>query len=91
MVRLRCPRICRRSSTGTARSNRLPIDPQAIEIFNKARKGWTDGGGELISFPNEEQAAMMKTLGSVGDDVSKTNPALHEAYDIVTEAAKRTR
>ncbi|MGA8614433.1 MAG: TRAP transporter substrate-binding protein [Xanthobacteraceae bacterium] len=69
----------------------VAIDPQAIEIFNKARKGWTDGGGELISFPNDEQAAMMKTLGSVGDDVSKTNPALHEAYDIVTEAAKRTR
>jgi hypothetical protein len=34
---------------------------------------------------------MMKTLGTVGDDVSKTKPALHEAYAIVSEVAKRTR
>jgi hypothetical protein len=33
----------------------------------------------------------MATLVSVGDDVSKSNPALHEAYEIVTEAAKRTK
>jgi hypothetical protein len=34
---------------------------------------------------------MMKTLSSVGMDVSKAKPALSEAYRIVTEAAGRTR
>lgn len=67
------------------------INPQAIEIINKTRKGWTDGGGELITLPAEEQASMMKTLSSVGMDVSKAKPALSDAYRIVTEAAQRTR
>ena len=30
-------------------------------------------------------------FSSVGDDVSKTKPAVREAYEIVTDAAKRTR
>jgi TRAP-type transport system periplasmic protein len=69
----------------------IAIDPQAIAIYEGARKAWTDGGGELMRLPADEQAKMMATLGSVGEDVSKSNPALHEAYEIVTEAAKRTR
>jgi TRAP-type transport system periplasmic protein len=67
------------------------INPAAIEIVNNARKGWMDTGGELISLPPEEQAAMMKTLSGVGADVSKAKPALSEAYKIVTDAAQRTR
>jgi TRAP-type transport system periplasmic protein len=67
------------------------INPAAIEIVNKARKGWTDTGGELISLPLEEQGAMMKTLSGVGAEVSKAKPALSEAYKIVTDAAERTR
>jgi TRAP-type transport system periplasmic protein len=67
------------------------INPQAIEIVNNARKGWTDTGGELISLPPEEQAAMMKTLSGVGAEVSKAKPTLGEAYKIVTDAAQRTR
>jgi hypothetical protein len=34
---------------------------------------------------------MMKTLSSVGDDVSKNKPAVRDAYQIVTDAAKRLR
>ena len=63
----------------------------AIDIVNKARKGWTDTGGELISLPADEQADMMKTFSSVGADVSKTKPLLNDAYKIVTEAAQRTQ
>jgi TRAP-type C4-dicarboxylate transport system substrate-binding protein len=69
----------------------IDIDPQAITIYEGARKAWTDNGGELIKLPPDEQAKMMATLGTVGEDVSKSNPSLHEAYEIVTEAAKRTR
>jgi TRAP-type transport system periplasmic protein len=67
------------------------IQPAALKMYQEQRKAWVDSGGELISLPREEQAEMMRTLSSVGDDVSKPKPALHEAYQIVSDAAKRTR
>jgi TRAP-type C4-dicarboxylate transport system substrate-binding protein len=67
------------------------IEPTAIRMYQEQRKAWVDAGGELISLPREEQASMMASLSSVGEDVSKPKPALHEAYEIVTDAAKRTR
>ncbi len=69
----------------------VAIAPQAIQISATMRKGWTDGGGELISLPSDEEASMMATLASVGDDVSKTKPAIRDAYEIVVDAAKRLR
>jgi TRAP-type C4-dicarboxylate transport system substrate-binding protein len=67
------------------------IEPIAVKMYQEQRKAWTDAGGELISLPREEQAEMMRMLSSVGDDVSKTKPAVREAYEVVTDAAKRTR
>ncbi|HUD88512.1 MAG TPA: TRAP transporter substrate-binding protein [Xanthobacteraceae bacterium] len=69
----------------------IAIGPQAIAIYQQTRKGWTDGGGELISLPPDEQQAMLETLASVGEDVSKSKPTVREAYEIVTAAAQRTR
>jgi TRAP-type transport system periplasmic protein len=74
-----------------AAKEQAAIGPVASDIVNKARKGWTDTGGELISLPADEQADMMKTFSSVGADVSKTKPLLDDAYKIVTDAAKRTQ
>ncbi len=74
-----------------ATAQQTAITPVAIDIVNKARKGWTDTGGELISLPAAEQAAMMKTFSNVGADVSKTKPLLNDAYKIVTGAAARTQ
>jgi TRAP-type transport system periplasmic protein len=68
----------------------VAINPQAIALENTALKGWTDKGGELINLPPDEQASLMKTLSSVGEDVSKTKPALSAAYKVVSEAAQRT-
>jgi TRAP-type C4-dicarboxylate transport system substrate-binding protein len=74
-----------------AASESVAINPRAIEINDRARKAWMDGGGELISLPTDEQSAMHKTLASVGEDVSKTKPQLNAAYQIVTEAARSTQ
>jgi TRAP-type transport system periplasmic protein len=74
-----------------AAKEQAALGPTADDIVNKARKGWTATGGELISLPADEQAEMMKTFSSVGADVSKTKPLLDEAYRIVTAAAKRTQ
>jgi TRAP-type C4-dicarboxylate transport system substrate-binding protein len=67
------------------------INPFGSEFREKMRTTWVAQGGELISLPPDEQAAMMKTLASVGEDVSKSQPALHEAYETVVAAAKRTQ
>src|ERR1700722_12288395 len=67
-----------------AATQQAAIAPIANEIFEKARKGWSEGGGELISLPANEQADMMKSFATVGADVSKTKPTLDAAYKIVT-------
>jgi TRAP-type transport system periplasmic protein len=69
----------------------VAINPVALKLYQQQRKGWVDGGGELISLPPDEQAEMLKTLASVGDEVSKTKPELSAAYQVMTEAAKRAR
>jgi len=74
-----------------AAAESVAVNPQAIDIFNGARKDWVDNGGELISLPSDEQTSMLKTLASVGEDVSKAKPQLSAAYQVVTAAAQRTR
>ncbi|HXW40137.1 MAG TPA: TRAP transporter substrate-binding protein [Xanthobacteraceae bacterium] len=69
----------------------LAINAPALKMYQEQRKGWVDSGGELISLPADEQATMMQTLSSVGADVSQPKPALHDAYEIAVDAAKRTR
>jgi len=67
------------------------IEAVTLKLYQEQRKAWTDGGGELISLPPEEQAELMRTLSSVGDDVSKSKPAVRDAYQIVSSAAARLR
>jgi TRAP-type C4-dicarboxylate transport system substrate-binding protein len=69
----------------------LVINPFASDLRKKSEATWTSSGGELITLPPDEQAAMMKTLSSVGADVSKSKPALAAAYKVVTDASQRTR
>ncbi len=57
--------------------------------YHFPRKTWTDAGGELIELPGGERSEMLKTLSSVGADVSKDKPALSTAYQVVSEAAQR--
>jgi TRAP-type transport system periplasmic protein len=73
------------------RSESLAINATALKMFGDQRKAWVANGGELISLPADEQTAMMKMLSSVGEDVSRSQPALHEAFEIVADAARRTR
>jgi TRAP-type transport system periplasmic protein len=72
-------------------SESLAINAPALKMYQQQRKAWVDAGGELVSLPQNEQAEMMHMLSSVGEDVSKAKPALHDAYQVVTDAAKRTR
>jgi TRAP-type transport system periplasmic protein len=75
----------------TAARESVAIIPQAAEITSNAGKAWVAGGGELIHLPADEQAALLKLLASVGEDVSRTKPLLNSAYQIVSQAAQRVR
>jgi TRAP-type C4-dicarboxylate transport system substrate-binding protein len=74
-----------------ASSESVAINAWVIDFNAKTRQDWIVGGGELISLPPDEQAAMLNALASVGEDVSMTKAELHAAYHIVTEAAQRNR
>lgn len=74
-----------------AAATSVQINPWGLDFRHKMQKAWVAQGGELINLPANEQAEMMKTLASVGEDVSKNQPALHDAYDTVVAAAKRTQ
>jgi TRAP-type C4-dicarboxylate transport system substrate-binding protein len=76
--------------TKAAARESAAIDKVASEFVERMRKLWVERGGELISLPPEDYAAMMKTLSTVGADVSKNKPALAAAFKVVTDAAKRT-
>jgi TRAP-type transport system periplasmic protein len=67
------------------------INPWEKNFYEQQRKVWTDKGGELISLPPQEQAAMMETIAGVGEDLSKSKPSLHAAYEVLVAAAKRTK
>jgi TRAP-type transport system periplasmic protein len=69
----------------------VAINPIAIDIRKQSETSYAANGGELIKLPADEQVSMMKTLASVGADVSKSNPQLAAAYKIVTDAASRIR
>jgi TRAP-type transport system periplasmic protein len=74
-----------------AASGQTAIAPVAHDIVEKSRKGWTDGGGELISLPPDEQASYMKTSLDAAAEVSKAKPDLEAAFKIVAAGAARTR
>jgi TRAP-type transport system periplasmic protein len=74
-----------------AQKEAVKTNPWAMNFFNEQKKVWTDKGGELISLPPQEQAAMMANLSSVGEDLSKSKPALHAAYEALVAAVNRTK
>ncbi|MGA7486167.1 MAG: TRAP transporter substrate-binding protein [Xanthobacteraceae bacterium] len=67
----------------------VAINQGAADFVDKMRKTWVERGGELISLAPDQQAEMMKTLASVGADVSAHKPKLSAAYKVVTDAAAR--
>ena len=69
----------------------VAIGPVAVDMRKKSEAAWTASGGEEISLPPDEQVQMMKTLSSVGADVSKSDPQLAAAYKVVTDAAGGAR
>jgi TRAP-type transport system periplasmic protein len=72
---------------GAAQS--VAIVPTAASFRAKAEESYAASGGEEIKLAPDEQASLLKTLSSVGADVSKSNLQLAAAYKLVTDAAAR--
>lgn len=72
-----------------AAAQAVAATPVAVDFYAKAKRQWTDNGGELIRLPADDQASLINTLASVGADASKLKPQLNAAYQIVKEAAQR--
>ena len=66
------------------------VNPWAADFYRKEAEVWKEHG-EIINLPAAEQAEMMKTLQSVGADVSKSSPDLEQAYNVFVAVAKRTK
>ncbi len=67
------------------------IAPFVDDFVAGQRKAWTDKGGELISLPAAEQAAMIAKISSIGNDLSVTKPELNKAVNLVFESAARNK
>jgi TRAP-type transport system periplasmic protein len=66
------------------------VKPWAADFYNKAALVWGQHG-EIINLPADEQAKMMKTLETVGQDVVKRRPNLAQPYSVFVQAAERTK
>jgi TRAP-type transport system periplasmic protein len=69
----------------------IAINPISESYFVNAQKEWQQKGGELIDLSPADQSAMMESMSSVAADVSKKNPELAAAYQVVADAAKRDK
>ncbi len=67
------------------------VNPWEVDFYTKQREVWTQKGGELISLPADEQATMMKTFASIGEDLSKERPAIKPDFDIFATAANAAK
>lgn len=76
---------------GDAQAVSTAIIPGAHSFYDLQRKTWVEKGGELISLPPDEQAQMMGRFASIGDDMSKTRPALNAAFKSLVEAVQRDK
>ena len=74
-----------------AAAQSVAINPVAVDIVERAHKGWIEHGGEFIKLPADEQAKFLELLSSVGDDVSQKKPAVRDAYETVKQAAQRLK
>ena len=72
---------------GAAQS--VAIMPTAASFRAKAEASYAASGGDEIKLSPDDQAKFIKTISSVGADVSKASPQLAEGYKIVTDAVAR--
>jgi TRAP-type transport system periplasmic protein len=61
----------------------------ALDILKKLQQQWLDMGGEVHMLPAEDMAEMKTLLTPVGEEVTKSQPAVHDFYEEVRAAAAK--
>jgi TRAP-type transport system periplasmic protein len=74
-----------------AAAEAVAINPLAANRVAESYAAWNTSGGEIIKLPPGELSEMRNTLSAAAEDVAKNKPAVEAAYQIVREAAQRTR
>ena len=67
------------------------ISPFVREFFDEQIKIWGTRGGEIVDLPKGEYDEMIKKVSTIGDDLSKSKPALNQAVKAVFESAARNK
>ncbi len=67
------------------------ITPFVKEFFNEQIKVWGTRGGEIIDLPKAEYDAMSQKISTIGDDLSKSKPALSATVKALFESAARNK
>jgi TRAP-type C4-dicarboxylate transport system substrate-binding protein len=69
------------------------IQPKAqdwqVEFTKQLANDWTKVGGEILTLPPEDLAKMKTLLSTVGDEVTKKQPAMHDLLEKVRAIAAR--
>ena len=69
------------------------VNKWGFDLYPKAIKTWTDGGGEHVQFSPADRAEMMKRLAPIGEEAVKDKPPVKQMYDLMVKTAnakKRT-
>jgi TRAP-type C4-dicarboxylate transport system substrate-binding protein len=67
------------------------IAPFVKTFFADQIKIWKERGGEIANLPPAEYDAMIKKISSIGDDLSKSKPALNETVKALFASAARNK
>ncbi|HWL31248.1 MAG TPA: TRAP transporter substrate-binding protein [Xanthobacteraceae bacterium] len=65
------------------------ITPFVRDFFAEQEKVFVQHGGTLHNLPKAEHDEMIKKISTIGDDLSKSKPALNQAVKAMFEAAAR--
>jgi len=61
----------------------------ALDILKKLQQQWIEMGGEVHPLPDEDLARMKTLLTPVGEEVTKSQPAVHAFYEEVRAVAAK--
>jgi TRAP-type C4-dicarboxylate transport system substrate-binding protein len=65
------------------------VIPWVKDFVAKQDDVWKSKGGVLNKLPPDEQAAMLKKVSTIGEDLSKDKPELNKAVKLMFEAANK--
>ena len=67
------------------------ITPFVKKFFDDQSEIWKQRGGQIADLPRDEHDAMIKKVSTIGDDLSKSKPALNQAVKAMFESAARNK